>query len=133
MMDKLISIIEKLDDFYIRELLLSVVNDRVINQRLFKWTAGRSIHHAYEGGLLEHILSCSELAFSLSDHYEVNKSYVVAGAILHDLCKIFELTSLPVVDYTDEGQLIGHLAKGVELLDRFCSKIPDFPRDVKMS
>ena len=132
MMDQLSEIIESLDDIYIKELLMSVINDRVINERMMRWTAGRSIHHAYEGGLLEHVLSCSQLAVSMSEHYKVNKNFVVAGAILHDLCKIYELTSLPVVDYTNEGQLIGHLAKGLELVDRFSSKIADFPRETKM-
>ena len=59
----------------------------------------------------------------LSNHYKLNVNYVVAGAIIHDICKVFELSSGPVVDYTLEGKLVGHLVKGVELIERFSRKI----------
>jgi len=103
-----------------------------VSDRLNSWSAGKSIHHAYQGGLLEHIVSCATLAESLSGHYAVNRNYVVAGAILHDLCKVYELSSGPIVDYTIEGKLVGHLVKGVELIERFSRKIPDFPYDLKL-
>lgn len=109
MYEKLISIVESLEEYYIRELLLAVLHDPEIARRLKLWQAGKSIHHAYQSGLLEHILSCTELALVLSKHYKTNVSYVVAGCVLHDLCKIYELTEGPNVDYTEEGKLIGHL------------------------
>ena len=68
-------------------------------------SAGKSIHHAYQGGLLEHILSCCQLGVFLSKQYQVNSSYVMAGCILHDLCKIYELTDGVNVEYTEEGRL----------------------------
>ena len=95
-------------------------------------TAAKSVHHAYRGGLLEHILSCARLSVHLSKHYKLNVNYVVAGAIIHDICKIFELSSGPVVDYTLEGKLVGHLVKGVELVERFSRKIENFPMDMKL-
>ena len=132
MKDELMNIVNSLDDYYIKQLLTLTLSDPTISERLDSWGAGKSIHHAYQGGLLEHILSCSKLAVSLSEHYKVNKNYVVAGAILHDLCKVFELTSGPVTDYTLEGKLVGHLVKGVELVERFSRKISDFPHDLKL-
>jgi len=69
---------------------------------------------------------------TLSPHYKVNRSYVVAGCILHDLCKIYELTEGPVVDYTEEGKLVGHLVKGLEIVDHFAYKIKNFPYNVKL-
>jgi len=81
---------------------------------------------------LEHLLSCCKIASFLSTIYPVNESYVVAGTLLHDLCKMEEISSLPVVDYTDDGKLLGHLVLAFELLDKECEKIPSFPKDMKM-
>lgn len=128
---ELLAIVQGLEEVYIRDLLLSVLNDYEIARRLKIWQAGKSIHHAYQSGLLEHILSCTNLAIILSPHYKVNRSYVVAGCVLHDICKIYELTEGPVVDYTEEGKLIGHLVKGLEIVDHFAAKIKNFPYSVK--
>jgi len=124
--------VENLDDVYVKELLKSILDDQEIQRRLKTWQAGKSIHHAYKSGLLEHILSCVDLSVSLSAHYKVNKNYVVAGAILHDLCKIYELSDGYNVDYTEEGKLVGHLVKGVEILDKYAYRIKGFPYDLKM-
>lgn len=132
MLQELIEIIESLKDVYIRDLLMSVVSDNEIQRRLKKWQAGKSIHHAYQSGLLEHILSCTKLAVNLSPMYGVNENYVVAGAVLHDLCKIYELTDDLNVEYTEEGKLIGHLVKSLEIVDRFSYRIKDFPYQTKM-
>jgi 3'-5' exoribonuclease len=127
MYDELLEIVSSLEEIYIKDLLLLVLNDYENKKRLLVWQAGKSIHHAYQSGLLEHILSCTKLALFLAPHYKVNRSYVVAGCVLHDLCKIYELTEGPVVDYTEEGKLIGHLVKGLEVVDHFASKIKNFP------
>jgi 3'-5' exoribonuclease len=132
MYNDLCSIVDGLDEIYIKDLLLSILHDPEIARRLKIWQAGKSIHHAYQSGLLEHILSCTQLALSLSSHYKTNVSYVVAGCILHDICKIYELTEGPVVDYSDEGKLVGHLVKGVEIVDEFSLKIKNFPHNVKL-
>lgn len=129
---KLLAIVDGLNDVYIRDLLRNIITDGEIARRLKTWQAGKSIHHAYQSGLLEHILSCTELALSLSAHYKVNHNYVVAGCILHDLCKIYELTDGLNVEYTEEGKLVGHLVKGLEIVDRFAYKIRNFPHYTKM-
>lgn len=132
MFSELMQIVENLDDVYIKDLLTSILNDPEINRRLKLWQAGKSIHHAYQSGLLEHVLSCASLAVSLSSHYKVNTNYVVAGAILHDLCKIYELTDGFNVEYTEEGKLVGHLVKALEIVDRFTYRIKNFPYQTKM-
>ena len=132
MYKKLLKIVDSLNDVYIRDLLRNIITDGEIARRLKTWQAGKSIHHAYKSGLIEHILSCTELAITLSKHYHVNGNYVVAGCILHDLCKIYELTDGLNVDYTEEGKLVGHLVKGLEIVDRFAYKIKDFPHYTKM-
>ena len=127
MYNELLELISSLEEIYIKDLLLSIFHDPEIARRLKIWQAGKAIHHAYQSGLLEHILSCTKLAMTLSPHYKVNRSYVVAGCVLHDLCKIYELTEGPVVDYTDEGKLVGHLVKGLEIVDHFAAKMPHSP------
>ncbi len=129
---RLLKIVDDLTDVYIRDLLRSVITDGEIARRLKIWQAGKSIHHAYKSGLLEHILSCTELALTLSKHYRVNENYVVAGCVLHDLCKIYELTDGVNVEYTEEGKLVGHLVKGLEIVDRFSYRIKNFPHYTKM-
>ena len=128
----LLAIVDKLSDVYIRDLLRNIITDGEVARRLKTWQAGKSIHHAYKSGLLEHILSCSYLAINLSHHYKVNENYVVAGCILHDLCKIYELTDGINVEYTEEGKLVGHLVKGLEIVDRYSYKIKNFPHYTKM-
>lgn len=132
MFKELYDIVLNLKDVYIRDLLKLVLDDAEVARRLKTWQAGKSIHHAYKSGLLEHVLSCVKLSLSLSAHYNVNENYVVAGAILHDLCKIYELSDGYNVDYTEEGKLVGHLVKGVELVDKYAYKIKNFPYDLKM-
>ncbi len=132
MYKKLLAIVDQLNDVYIRDLLKMIITDPEIARRLKLWQAGKSIHHAYKSGLLEHILSCTELAMILSRHYHLNGNYVVAGCILHDLCKIYELTDGINVEYTEEGKLVGHLVKGLEIVDRFSYKIKNFPHYTKM-
>ena len=132
MFSSLMEIVEGLDDVYIKELLKNILGDQEIARRLKTWQAGKSIHHAYRSGLLEHVLSCSKLALTLSAHYQVNKNYVVAGCILHDLCKIYELTDGVNVEYTEEGKLVGHLVKGLEIVDRYSYRIKNFPYQLKL-
>lgn len=132
MYKELLGIVDELTDVYIRDLLRMIVTDGEIARRLKTWQAGKSIHHAYKSGLLEHVLSCTYLAMNLSRHYKVNENYVVAGCILHDLCKIYELTDGVNVEYTEEGKLVGHLVKGLEIVDRYASKIRNFPHYTKM-
>lgn len=132
MYKELLGIVDELTDVYIRDLLRMIITDGEIARRLKTWQAGKSIHHAYKSGLLEHVLSCTYLAMNLSRHYRVNENYVVAGCILHDLCKIYELTDGVNVEYTEEGKLVGHLVKGLEIVDRYASKIKNFPHYTKM-
>ena len=132
MFDALIQIVDEVADVYIKDLLKMVLFDSEIQKRLKKWSAAKTVHHAYQGGLLEHVLSCARLAKTLATHYGANLNYVIAGAILHDLGKIYELTDGPMIEYTEEGKLVGHIVKSAELIDRFTYKIQNFPFQVKL-
>jgi len=120
-------------DVPLRQLLESIVTDASISQRLKTAPAAMKIHHAFRGGLLEHILSLCNLAAVLTAHYtRLNLDWLIAGAILHDLGKIetLELTGVRFA-YTTRGQLIEHVTLGLEILERHVGRFPGFPLELK--
>jgi 3'-5' exoribonuclease len=95
--------------------------------------AAKSMHHAYRGGLLEHVVSMAELADRICDHYrDVDRDLVLLGVLFHDLGKLRELGAMPVNDYTLEGRLVGHVVIGRDLLRDRCLAIEDFPEDLRL-
>lgn len=83
--------------------------------------AAKSIHHAYRGGLLEHVVQMAELAIQICRLYEeLDRDLILIGVLLHDLGKLRELGSMPANDYTMEGQLIGHIVLGHNMLRDAC-------------
>ena len=94
---------------------------------------GKTMHHDYIGGLLEHTVSVVGICRFLSSHYEgVNGDLLTAGALLHDVGKVHELSYEGAFDYTDEGRLLGHLYMGAEYVDRVCASLPGFPPEKAM-
>lgn len=80
--------------------------------------AGVKAHHAYQGGLIEHVVSMSEVADRICDHYpNLNRDLLLLGVLLHDLGKVRELSWDPTLAYTDEGQLLGHMNIAIEILN----------------
>ncbi|HEX7186468.1 MAG TPA: HD domain-containing protein [Thermoanaerobaculia bacterium] len=95
--------------------------------------AAKSMHHAYRGGLLEHVVSMAELAVRICEHYrDVDRDLVLLGVLFHDLGKLRELGAMPANDYTLEGRLIGHVVIGRDLLRDRCAAIPGFPDDLRI-
>jgi 3'-5' exoribonuclease len=84
--------------------------------RLRIWPAARTIHHAYRSGLLEHILKIMGIALFLADQYGARRDLLIAGALLHDIGKLRELSYDTATDYTLEGNLVGHIAIGIGML-----------------
>ena len=76
-------------------------------------------HHAYLGGLLEHILSMANVAALIADHYQVDRSLLITGCILHDIGKINELSWDTAISYTDRGTVVGHIIMGIELVNKY--------------
>ena len=94
---------------------------------------GKSMHHDYIGGLLEHTVSVAAICRFLSGHYEgVDADMLIAGALLHDIGKVGELSYEGAFDYTDEGRLLGHLYMGAEWAAAECARIEGFPADKTM-
>jgi 3'-5' exoribonuclease len=95
--------------------------------------AAKSIHHAYRGGLLEHVVSMAELAVSLAQHYhELDLDLLLVGVLFHDLGKLQELGAMPRNDYTEAGRLVGHVVMGRDLLRERCAAIPGFPDALRL-
>jgi len=102
-------------------------------ERLREHPAAKMIHHAYRGGLLEHVVSMAELAVVVADHYpEVDRDLLLLGVLFHDLGKLVELEPLPAADYTLAGRLVGHVVIGRDLLRERCAAIEDFPADLQL-
>ncbi|MDY3919614.1 MAG: HD domain-containing protein [Candidatus Limivivens sp.] len=92
-------------------------------------SAAKSVHHGFIGGLLEHTLSVVKLCSFFADQYPfLNRDLLVCAAMFHDIGKIKELSEFPENDYTDDGQLLGHIIMGVELVGVGIRRIPDFPK-----
>lgn len=103
----------------------------VHGEALREHPAAKSIHHAYRGGLLEHVVSMGELALLVSGHYrELDRDLMLLGVLFHDLGKIRELGAMPANDYTLEGRMVGHVVIGRDLVRERAAAIPDFPEDL---
>lgn len=106
-----------------RAFVLAVLKNASIRERLLYAPAAKSIHHAYAGGLLEHLLSVSSLCLKLADHYpDIDRQTLFVGALFHDIGKMEEYTSGMNIDYTDEGRLMGHTTLGLLMLEPFLVK-----------
>jgi 3'-5' exoribonuclease len=120
--------IESVADPHIRALLQAIVTEH--ESRLRIWPAARQVHHAYRGGLLEHILKIMDVAGFLADTYAARRDLVLAGALLHDIGKLQELLYDISIDYSIEGNLLGHIALGAAVVREAAARIPGFPHEL---
>ncbi len=97
-----------------------------------KHSAAKSVHHGFIGGLLEHTLGVVNLSNYLADQYPIiNRDILIACAMFHDIGKLEELSSFPENDYTDEGQLLGHIIIGSQKVSAKIAQIPGFPKKLE--
>ncbi len=129
---RLQSLVRSVDNPSLKKLLHRFFKKEPMWQRFQDAPAAKGIHHAYLGGLLEHSLSVAELADTISAHYPgVDRSLLIAGALLHDVGKVEELQmELALIDYTPRGRLKGHLVMGSEMVAAEAARIKDFPQDL---
>ena len=133
MFSEMIGYIEKVNDKFLKSLLNAFFQEEETSSLFQRAPAAKGFHHIYLGGLLEHTLSVIRLLEKVADHYPVlNKDMLIAGGILHDIGKIHELTYNNMIDYSDEGRLIGHIVMGVEMIDKKIASIDDFPKQLAM-
>ncbi len=128
---KLNSFIEEVGDDDLQQLLFRIFSDSEV-ERLFKVApAARGMHHAFRSGLLEHTVSVVSAAKMLAQHYGADQDLVVAGALLHDLGKIWELELGPSIEYTDDGRLLGHLPMEVLYVEKRISELEQFSAETR--
>lgn len=102
--------------------------DKNFALRFKKHSAAKSVHHGFVGGLLEHTLSVVNLCDYYANNYPVlNRDLLICAAMFHDVGKMEELSTFPENDYTDDGQLLGHIFIGAEILGERIRTIPGFP------
>ena len=132
MMAELVAMIDKTENPYLKQLLRSffVEDEEFISKFRFS-SAAKSVHHSFVGGLLEHTLSVAKNCEYFAAHYGVlNRDLLVAAAICHDIGKVREFVPYPENDYSDEGNLLGHIVIGAEMVGERIAAIPGFPANL---
>lgn len=129
MYNELLGYVKEFKNPYIKKLAEGFfVEDEAFIKVFKNSSAAKTIHHGFVGGLLEHTVSVAKLCNVLGALYPIlNKDLLVVSALLHDIGKVKELSAFPLNDYTDEGQLLGHIVMGVEMVSDKLKNIPDFP------
>lgn len=129
MYGELLDLIKGIENSYLRRLLESFFVDDENFSRIFKASsAAKAIHHGFVGGLLEHTLNVAKLCDYYCSVYPVLKrDLLLTAAICHDIGKTREISSFPENDYTDEGQLLGHIVIGSQMLAEHAARIEGFP------
>jgi len=130
--DEALAIIKSITHPQIRLLLENIlVNNKAQAEAYKTRSAAKYMHHAYMGGLLEHTLAVASICDYMSSKYKhINRDLLMAGALLHDVGKIYELSEMPINDYTDDGQLLGHIVIGCEMVSQQAAQIPNFPHEL---
>ena len=117
---------------HLRALLDAIFADEEIALAFRAAPAAKSVHHAWLGGLIEHVLSLCHLAKMTAAHYpDIDLDLLLAGTILHDLGKTRELSYARGFQYTTEGQLLGHIVIGMQMVQEKLRQIPDFPAPLR--
>jgi len=133
MFGDLLIFIDGIETPSLKTLLKAFFEDRETAERFKRAPAAKGFHHIYLGGLLEHTHSVTRLLDQIASHYPgVNRDLLLTGGILHDIGKIREFAYDRLVEYSDEGRLIGHIIIGVEMVDQKIAAIPDFPESLAM-
>jgi 3'-5' exoribonuclease len=133
MLAELTEIGQEIENTYLKKLVMAFLENEEFTT-LFKRAPGaKRLHHSFLGGLLEHTLSVVNLIQKIKGYYEgINHDLLLAGGVLHDIGKVYELSYERSFDYTDVGRLVGHIVMGVEMVDKEIAKIEGFPPELAM-
>jgi 3'-5' exoribonuclease len=117
---------------YLRSVILAFMADTEIAAAYRNAPAAKTLHHAYIGGLLDHVVSLFRSCDLMCRNYpQINRDLLLSGAFLHDVGKIHELTYNRSFSYTTRGQLLGHMVIELEMLHAKIALVPGFPDEVK--
>ena len=129
MYEELLGYIRSVKNPYLQKLLSGYFVENAVFAKAFQFhSAAKTVHHGFVGGLLEHTLSVTKLCDYYAGYYPmINRDLLLTAAILHDVGKTRELSRFPENDYTDDGQLLGHIIIGTEMVGESIRSIPGFP------
>lgn len=129
MYEELVVYVKSIKNPYLNQLASSYFVDDPAFAKAFQFhSAAKSVHHGFVGGLLEHTLSVVKMCDYFAGFYkEINRDLLLTAAMFHDIGKTKELSVFPENDYTDDGQLLGHIIIGTEMVADRIRQIPDFP------
>lgn len=129
MYQELVGIIRSMKTPHFRQLTESFFVDDQAFAKVFRFhSAAKSVHHGFVGGLLEHTLSVVKLCDYFAGFYPlINRDLLLTAAMFHDVGKVKELSTFPENDYTDDGQLLGHIIIGTQMVGERINQIPGFP------
>ncbi len=123
------AVIETVKNPHLHLLLTSIfIEDESFAEHFRTRSAAKTIHHSFVGGLMQHTLAVTRLCKYYTKAYPaLNHDLLISAALLHDIGKVREISGFPQNDYTDDGQLLGHIVMGTEMIGEKARKIPDFP------
>jgi 3'-5' exoribonuclease len=127
MWNELRGIVSGLTNHHLKSLVEALLDDPEIAGRYRRAPAAKQIHHAYLGGLLEHVLSLCALARATAAHYNIDRDLLLTGVVLHDIGKVYELNYERGFSYSADGQLLGHIAIAIRMVNDKLRGLPDFP------
>lgn len=129
MFDEFVGFIKSIKNEKLRQLAVSFfIDDDTFAKAFCFHSAAKSVHHGFVGGLLEHTLSVVKLCDYYAGYYPmIQRDLLITAAMFHDIGKTKELSTFPENDYTDDGQLLGHIMIGTEMVSERIKMIPGFP------
>ena len=128
MYKELVGYVNHIQNIYLRQLLVAFFGDKEFAKKFKEHSAAKRVHHGFLGGLLEHTLNVTKLCDYYCTQYPIlNRDLLITAALCHDIGKINELSDFPENDYTDEGQLIGHIVMGTLMVEEKIRGIQGFP------
>lgn len=129
MYKELTSLVQSIKSEHLKKLASSYfIDDNQFVKKFCFHSAAKNVHHGFVGGLLEHTLSVMKLCEYYADSYKrLNRDLLLTAALFHDIGKTRELSGFPENDYTDDGQLLGHIMMGTEMVSERIKEIPGFP------
>lgn len=133
MYEEILAYVQSVKNPYLHKLLtMFFVEDESFIREFKRHSAAKSVHHGFLGGLLEHTLSVTDLCNYFANAYpKIHRDLLITAALFHDMGKIDEIASFPRNDYTDEGQLLGHIFIGAKQLSQAASQIDGFPKKLE--
>ena len=134
MYKEVVALVDSVKEEHLNILLkMFFVEDKDWVKRFVNHSAAKAVHHGFIGGLLEHTLGVAKMCDYMANNYPIiNRDLLITAALFHDIGKLDELASFPINDYTEEGNFLGHIYMGAEVIGEKVKEIPGFPKALEL-